>query len=318
MATSRRTFLKNGLLTAASASLWWKAPAVGNALTRYGSAAIQGAASAFMQQHSVPGLSVAVARRGDIFYEAALGFADRDKGERLTPSHQLRIASVSKPITSVAIFTLIEQGRLSLENVIFGPGGLLRGDFGSPPYELYVEQIRLKHLLTHTAGGWENDRNDPMFQHPGMSHGQLITWALGNAPITSPPGQRFAYSNFGYCILGRIIEKVTQQSYSNYVRESILIKFNATGMQISGNTRDERTRREAVYYDQGGADPYTMNVRRMDAHGGWLATASDLVRFASSVDGLSPERNILKPASIRDRTYARAILTDGDFSCSIR
>lgn len=306
MIVSRRTFLKSGLLAAASVPLWRESIAVGNAPSRGLPAAVQGAAAAFMQQHSVPGLSVAIARRGSIFYEEAFGFADRDKGERLTPSHVFRIASVAKPITSVAIFSLIEEGRLGLDDFIFGTGGLLRGDFGGPPYKPHVEQVRLRHLLTHTSGGWSNNRSDPMFQHPGMSHQQLITWALGNAPLTSPPGQRYAYSNFGYCLLGRVIEKVTRKSYADYVRGSVLSRCGISSMQIGGNTLAERARREVIYYGQGGADPYNMNVRRMDAHGGWVATASDLVRFASSVDGLSPECNILKPDSIREMTTPTA------------
>jgi len=153
---------------------------------------MRGVASAFMKQHSVPGLSLAIARHGELAYNEALGLADRDKGEELTPSHLLRIASVSKPITAVTIFLLIEQGRLRLDDFVFGPGGILRGDFGKPPYPLFVGEIRLKHLLTHTGGGWPNNGTDPMFRHPRMNHQQLITWALASVPLSDPPGQHYA------------------------------------------------------------------------------------------------------------------------------
>jgi hypothetical protein len=72
-------------------------------------------------------------------------------------------------------------------------------------------------------------------------------------------------------------------------------------MRIAGNTLAERLPEEVVYHGQG-ENPYDMNVRRMDSHGGWLASASDLVRFASHVDGFSPERDILKPETIRVMT----------------
>jgi len=73
-------------------------------------------------------------------------------------------------------------------------------------------------------------------------------------------------------------------------------------MRIAGNTLEDRVAGEVVYYGQGGDNPYDMNVRRMDSHGGWLATAADLVRFALRVDGFSAARNILKPASIGEMT----------------
>ena len=248
-------------------------------------------ATSFLAAQSAPGLWVAVARRGELVYEQAFGFADRQTRERLSTSHTMRIASVTKPFTSATIFSLIERGQIKLDDVVFGPGGLLRGDFGEPPYKPYVGQIRIRHLLTHTCGGWPNDGTDPMFSHPGMDHKQLITWAIANVPLTSLPGQHYAYSNFGYCILGRVIEKVTGMRYDKAVRDLVL---------------GDRAEREVVYYGQGGEDPYGMKVRRMDSHGGWIATASNLVRFASHVDGMSAARDILKPATIQEMTAPSA------------
>jgi CubicO group peptidase (beta-lactamase class C family) len=258
--------------------------------------------AAFMNSHSVPGMSVAVAHSGQVLYEQGFGWADRDNQERVTPKHLFRIASVSKPITSVALFTLIERGRIHLNDLIIGPDGILRFDFGKPPYKQYVADLRLKNLMTHTGGGWQNNADDPMFRSPAMTHRQLIEWTLATAPLTYAPGVHYAYSNFGYCILGRVIEKVTSRRYDEFVRESVLKPCGVTGMRISGNTRAERAPNEVVYY--GTENPYNMNVRRMDSHGGWLATAADLVRFASHVDGHAPERNILQPASIREMTAA--------------
>src|SRR5262249_19365322 len=88
-------------------------------------------------------------------------------------------------------------------------------------------------------------------------------------------------------------------------------------MRIAGNTRAERVPGEVAYYPDG--DPYGMNVRRMDSHGGWIASAADLVRFAIHVDGLAPDSDILKPAAIRTTTtptaanpgYAKDLATNG-------
>ena len=79
-------------------------------------------AEEFRSSYAIPGLSVAISRNGNLVYVEAFGVADSQTGERLTPGHRFRIASVSKSITSVTIFRLIEQGRLRLGDRVFGPG----------------------------------------------------------------------------------------------------------------------------------------------------------------------------------------------------
>src|ERR1017187_8687462 len=116
----------------------------------------------------------------------------------------------------------MEDKRLTLDDVVFGSRCILGHDFGKPPYKQWVGEIRIKHLLTHTGGGWQNDGTDPMFRRPEMSHKQLISWAIENVALTHPPGEHFAYSNFGFCILGRVIEKLTGVAYEQPVRDTIL------------------------------------------------------------------------------------------------
>lgn len=268
-------------------------------------AAMEAAARDFMQLYAVPALSVAIGHAGQIIYRGAFGVADRERNEPLTPMHHFRIASVSKPITSVTIFTLIEQGRLRLGDRVFGPGALLGTDFGGPPYHPGLTDITLEHLLTHTAGGWTNDGNDPMFRNINMSHAELIAWTLKNRPLDHPPGKNYAYSNFGYCVLGRVIEKVTRQGYAAFATEAVLKRCNIEDMTIAGNTLAERRPLEVKYYGQG-ENPYDMNVRRMDSHGGWLARPANLVQLAMHVSALTPPPNILKPETIRVMTTPTA------------
>jgi len=73
-------------------------------------------------------------------------------------------------------------------------------------------------------------------------------------------------------------------------------------MQIAGNTLLDRAAGEVMYYGQDGDDPYNLNIRRMDSHGGWIATPSDLVQFAMHVDGFSETPNILKKRTIEIMT----------------
>jgi CubicO group peptidase (beta-lactamase class C family) len=261
-------------------------------------AAMAGLARAFMQNYDVPALSFAVGYGGAIVHRDAFGLADREANEAVTPAHLFRIASVSKMLTSAAIFGLMEQGRIKLSDRIFGAGSILGTDYAQPPYNPGVDQITLEHLLTHTGGGWGNDQHDPMFMFPAMSQSQLITWTLKNRPLDHPPGQHYAYSNFGYCVAGRVIEKVTGQPYADHVRAAVLSRCGVTDMSIAGNTLEQRARGEVRYYGQG-EDPYGMNVARMDAHGGWIARPADLVQFAMHVDGFARPPNLLKPQTIQ-------------------
>jgi len=263
---------------------------------------MDGVVSAFMSAHALPGLSVAVARGGEVLYERGFGLADRERNEKVTPAHLFRIASVSKPITSVTLFRLMEEKRLALDDVVFGPSGILGNDFGRRPYKRWVEEIRIKHLLTHTGGGWQNDHTDPMFGNAAMDHPQLIAWAIEKVPLQYRPGEHYAYSNFGFCILGRVIEKLTGVKYEQHVRDKILGLCGVTDMRVAGNTVEERVPGEVIYYGAGQEEAYGMNVRRMDSHGGWLATARDLAMFASHIDGQSARRNILNLASVREMT----------------
>ena len=283
---NRRDLLKTALL--------W--PAL--ALETNERAAMARLADAFRTKYGVPGLAIAIAFRGRLLYEEAFGMADSERGERLTPAHRFRIASLSKPITAAAIMDLVERGRLKLDDRVFGRGALLGTDYGRAPYKPYVEDITVEHLLTHTCGGWPNDRTDPMFKRTSASVTELISWTLDSIQLTDPPGSHYAYSNFGYCVLGRVIEIASGTFYQEHVRQRILARCGISGMTVGGNSLSDRLAGEVRYYGQDNENPYSMNVRRMDSNGGWVASARDLVMFVTHVDGFATTPNILRGDTI--------------------
>jgi len=271
----------------------------------------------FMQKFGAPALSVAIGHNGQITYLGAFGVPSRDSHEQLTASHTFRIASATKPFTSVAIFKLIEDGRLKPEDKVFGRLGVLGTTYGRQPYGPEIEQITIDHLLTQTCGGWNNGVDDPMLSNLEMNHRELISWTLDNCPLKNPPGKVYAYSNFGYCLLGRVIEKLTAQKYSAHVQRTIFSLCGITDMQIAGNTLRERATTEVTYYKRGWGNPYGMNVAREDSNGGWIGTPADLVKFAMHVDGVGVDRRLLKPETVRRMTtpgrnpyYARGWFVD--------
>jgi CubicO group peptidase (beta-lactamase class C family) len=256
-----------------------------------------------MAQYSVPGLSLSITDGGRLVFAKAYGLADQGAGTKVNTSSLFRIASVTKPITSTAIQLLKEAGTLKYDDKVFGSGAILGTTFGTQPYGRWITDITVRELLTHTAGGWPNDGSDPMFSNPSLNQDQLISWTLDNRPLANAPGTAYAYSNFGYCILGRVIEKLTGQPYDAWVKAHVLAPAGITDMQVGGNTLAQRKPNEVVYYSASSpSDPYSMQVSRMDSHGGWIATPIDLVRFAVRVDGYASPPDLLQAGTLGTMT----------------
>lgn len=280
--------------------------------------------TSFVAEQKLPGAAVAVAREGRLVYSR--GFGDSDVAARtpVEPDSLFRIASISKPVTAVAILQLAEQGRLNLDERAFDR---FQGDdrfapLGTP--DPRTATVTIRQLLRHT-GGWDRDVSfDPMFRpieiaralnvNPPAGPAEIIRY-MGGQPLDFAPGERYAYSNYGYCVLGRLIEKISGQPYEVYVKENVLKPLGITRMQLGKTLRDARAAGEVCYYESSekrgpavlgpdlGKDvelPYgTWNLEAMDAHGGWIASAVDLVRFSSAFDDAA-HRPILNPASIAE------------------
>ncbi len=256
------------------------------------------AAEDFRKKYDVPGMSIAIARHEQLALAEGFGFADVEAKRVVKPTTLFRIASVSKPITSVALFRLIEQGKLRLTDHVFGADGILAPDYASVKLASGVDQLTVEQFMTHTTGGWQNDGSDPMFHHTDMNHHDLIAWTIANQPLTHTPGTHFAYSNFGYCVLGRVLEKLTGKSYAEAVKQQVLKPCGIRDMRITGNSREEAAAGETVYYDAYPDSPYGLPASRMDSHGGWLATPTDLVMFLTRVDEFPNRPDILRKETI--------------------
>jgi CubicO group peptidase (beta-lactamase class C family) len=261
--------------------------------------------TAYMNQNQVPGLALAITKDGRLVYAAGFGYADKETGEEAGPTNLFRIASVSKQFTSAAVMKLIESNGLQLGEKVFGPNSILGTQYPTPAGNQKVNQINVKYLLEHVSG-LNNDGGDPMFMNTGMDHHQLINWVL-NDPAHSmkrDANTQWEYLNFGYCLLGRIIETETHKSYEEYVRETVLKPSGISDMTIAANSPAGRKPREVKYYP---ADAYNLNVTRFDSHGGWIASPIDLARFLVRVDGSSTKPDILSTTSRNEMLTASHI-----------
>jgi N-acyl-D-amino-acid deacylase len=273
----------------------------------------------FVIENKVPGAALAVAKDGRLVYARGFGYADPDAKTPVAPRALFRIASISKPITAAAILRLVEMGKLRLDDPVFA---LLKIEAlpGIEP-DPRLKQITVRQLLEHTGGFDRGKSFDPMFRPikiakavnapPPADPEHIICYMMGQQ-LDFSPGTRYAYSNYGYCVLGRVIEKVTGKSYETFVRDAILEPLHMSNTRL-GKTL-EHAKGEVRYVDLKGRTaaavvgpergkqvplPYgTWYLEAMDAHGGWLSSAPDLVRFGSSFD--DPAKcPILKADNIR-------------------
>ncbi|MCR4414853.1 MAG: beta-lactamase family protein [Thermoguttaceae bacterium] len=277
--------------------------------------------ASFVERTRSPGAALAVTRGGRLVYARGFGLADRACRRPVQPTDRFRIASISKPITAVAVLQLVERGRLRLETRV-------REFLRLPePADRRWNDVTVLHLLRHT-GGWDRDRSfDPMFRSieiakarktaPPAGPHEIIRYML-DQPMDFDPGTRYAYSNFGYCLLGRVIEQASGQGYEEYVQANVLRLLGIGRMRLGKTLAELRAPDEVTYYDARGHKapavvgkigretpvPYgAFYLEAMDAHGGWIASAVDLVRFASAFD-VPQACKVLSPASI-ETMFAR-------------
>ena len=266
-----------------------------------------------LEEWEVPGAAIAIAKDGKLVLARGYGMANVENEEPVEPDSLFRTASVSKPFTAVAVLQLVENGLLGLEERVFQ----ILDEFQPPEgatRDPRLDEITVRYLLQH-SGGWDSDKSYDAMWIAGRVERELgvpkpvscrdvIRFMLGQ-PLDFDPGTRYAYSNFGYCLLGRVIEEKTGRPYEEYVRERVLEPLGIVRMRVGGTLPVDRAEGEVTYYYgypgeelaysvmPGTAErvpwPYGgFHLKTMDAHGGWIASAIDLVRFATSVDRSRP------------------------------
>jgi CubicO group peptidase (beta-lactamase class C family) len=281
-----------------------------------------------LRKWSITGASVAVAKNGKLIYARGFGYTDTISKEEVQPYHKFRIASISKLVTAVAIMKLAEEDKLSLNDTVFGPNGILNDPYFSNPKDKRVFRITVAHLLSH-EGGWTQRYGDQMFMplvvadHMGMKPPvdtkTIVRFALDKR-LHFTPGKGRAYSNLGYSILGLVIEKVTGMSYEEYCRKEILEPIGIYDMTLAHNLPERKAPYEVSYYTPSDVVPkpsiygtgemvppsYGGNdIEALGGAGSWLATAPDLMRLLLAVDGLGTKGDILTPESISFMTDTR-------------
>jgi len=274
-----------------------------------------------MKKWAIQGASVAIAREGKLVYARGFGYADTASGTETQPYSKFRIASISKLVTAVAVMKLNEEGKLSLDDKVFGPDGILNDSCYCSPRDKRAFNITVAHLLSH-EGGWSQRYGDQMFM-PHLIAGTMkcslpvdtrtiVRFALSKK-LHFTPGTGRSYSNLGYSILGLVIEKISGMPYEEYCRTAIFEPLGIYDMVPGKNLCDDKAPFEVTYYEPAGMPlrpsvygtgemvpvRYGGNdVETLGAAGYWLATAPDLMKLVLAVDGFDYNDDILTARSI--------------------
>lgn len=278
--------------------------------------------TSYLKAHQLPGAALAVAHNDKVIYARGFGYADLEKRAAVQPGALFRIASLSKPITAAAVLQLVERNKLKLDASVFDVLELKEPDDPKLKFDDRWKRVTILQLLQHT-GGWNRERTfDPMFRSPLIvkelkvvapaNPGDIVQYML-RRPLEFEPGSQYCYSNFGYCLLGRVIEKASGQDYETYVRKEVLAPLGIKAMKLGKSLEADRADGEVKYYTVGQSEavlgpnlgklvslPYGAWCHEATAaHGGWLASAEELVRFGAAFD--RPGRcKILSEKSIRE------------------
>lgn len=292
---------------------------------------------AFMNQWGIPSVSMAISKDEKVIYDRAFGFWDLNGQDSTNPEMMYRIASVSKPVTVMAIRKLIEAGKFSKDDKVFGPSGVLSVHPSSHKFQYTdprIDSITVDHLINH-RGGW--DRDSSCFPNPTSPY---PWWFGGCEPFVAPlhvtedigstnpikaedyvvfmlkkgldfsPGARYTYSNVGYGVLGEIVRAHAGVSYESYLKDSIMIPNGIYDMHLGESFMQDRRIREVQYEGNGGGNyaydnsgvivPWEYggyNVRSLGSFGGWIASPKDYLKLFALVDGFGNVPDILSPGN---------------------
>lgn len=220
-----------------------------------------------------------VAKNGTPIFTSALGMADRDKKIPNTLNTKFRIGSMNKMFTATAVLQLAQNGKLKLGD----PVGKYLTDY---PNKNIATKVTIEQLLSHTGG--TGDFFGPEFDKHRLELKTLDDYVklYGAREPKYEPGSRWEYSNYGFLLLGLVVEKASGQDYYAYVREHI---YKPAGMTSTDSLPEDQTvaDRSVGYTKFGGSAVWKPNIDtlpyRGTSAGGGYSTVGDLLAFATAV-----------------------------------
>ena len=285
------------VLLGAPAAQAWETPAAAEAAQPL--AARLDAAIAPYYKAGEPGATVIVVKDGKTLLRKGYGIADTAGMKPMSGDAAMRLGSITKQFTAVAILMLAEEGKLALTDDItrFFPDYPTRG-----------KKISVEHLLTHTSGivSYTSRPEYPLTMARDMTVAQMID-SFKNEPLEFEPGTAYRYNNSGYFLLGAIIEKVSGQPYARFLEQRIFVPLGMENTAYEGFERGKAPRAAGHAPGEKGFGPSAaLSMTQPYAAGALVSTVDDLARWDAAI----AQGKLLTPASWR-RAFTPYTLADG-------
>jgi CubicO group peptidase (beta-lactamase class C family) len=244
-----------------------------------------------MERRHIPGLALAVARRGKIVKLKGYGVANLEHDVPVTPDTVFELASITKQFTAAAVMLLVEEGKVQLDDPV---------SFHIPRAPETWKAITVRHLLTHTSGlpgltaGFKSLR--PGGARLRYTTAQLLESAIKDE-LSFPAGERYQYSDIGYVLLGIVIENASGQRYRDFVETRLFKPLAMSSTSVVDVARVQK-HRAASYTLRDGQVVHNWRVWdiEMPSHYGTLSTVKDLITWDTALGG----GRVLKPASLTE------------------
>lgn len=264
-------------------------------------AAVDSIVAASRARMPTPGLTVAVVRGRDTLVMKGYGQADVELGVAATPETVYRIGSVTKQFTAAAVMRLVEQGKLSLDDPITEY---------LPDFPTQGHTVTVRHLLDHTSGikSYTSLGKKWMKVLPlELTHEELLD-LFEDEPFDFAPGEKWAYNNSGYYLLGMIIEKVTGKSYGEHLEEMLFQPLGLASTMYCSESRIIPNRAEGYTLEDGELrNDAPIGMNQPGAAGALCSTAPDLLRWQAALES----GKVVSAASYRAMTTP-ATLANGE------
>ena len=290
----------------------------------------------FMRKWELKGTSLAIVKDERLVYAHGFGISN-ENNDPVVPGNLFRVASVSKLITAVGIMNLVDEHKLSLEDKVFGPDGILNDSIFNNVRDKKLYKITVRNLLSHT-GGWSSRYGDQAFNplviakiagdNPPATMKSYYKY-VASRRLTYPPGTRYSYSNMGYMFLADVIQKKTGENFEDYIRRRILIPNGINDMHIGHSFEYEKFDNEVHYFEQSNSLPvldYTGSgryvkrsyggdpIELLGSAGGWVCSAVELAKLVCLIDGQDGIEDILSREAINEMMSAINNRTDAKLS----
>ena len=246
-----------------------------------------------------PGATALISKNGEIIYRKAFGNSNLELGIAMTPNNVFEIGSITKQFTAISILMLEEQGKLKVEDEITKY---------IPDYPTLGKTITIHHLLNHTSGikSYTNMQSFMKHARTDMTPTELID-VFKNEPMDFNPGEKYAYNNSGYILLGHIIEVVSNKSYADFIEKNIFKKLGMTSSYYGSMVKLIPNRASGYQDKEGYVNAAYLSLTLPYAAGSIMSNIDDLLIWQKALNG----NQLISKASYEKAIHGSS-LNDGE------